>query len=139
MTSKSLPAVLVNLALMTAGIELAYKHFATQDPMIFSSVIVAVIVGAILLLINQFKKSFGIGDILLILYISVYIEKTQFSIFLLLTLLLASGFSSILLLSDRRWLKRYLPLVPFMFLSLVLSIAYWETISNLFATQLLLW
>jgi prepilin signal peptidase PulO-like enzyme (type II secretory pathway) len=71
-------------------------------------------------------------------FLSVFMTITQFQVFLFLTLLFSASISLVLVFTDRKWIKRYIPLVPFMYLAFVTSLLYSEQIAAVFAKVSLL-
>ncbi len=88
-----------------------------------------ILIGISLLIINLWKKSFGLGDILLILGLGVLISKQQFVIFfwlsVIIALLYSIGFIIIKKVSIR---KAQVPMVPFLSIAFAISMVYGEAI-----------
>jgi prepilin signal peptidase PulO-like enzyme (type II secretory pathway) len=138
MTSKSVPRFFVNAGVVFALLDLSVRFFSNVPIDSFYPTLLAVGLGVILNVVNLFKKSFGFGDILLIFFLSVFMSLTQFQVFLFLTLLFSSSVSIYLIFTDRKWIKRYIPLVPFMYLAFVAALLYSDQIAALFAKASLL-
>jgi len=88
-----------------------------------------IIIGIFLILLNLFKKSFGIGDILIILGLGVLISKEQFIVFFWLAILIALLYSIGLMIVKKINIKKAkIPMVPFLSLAFVISVIYGESI-----------
>ncbi|MCC7290054.1 prepilin peptidase [bacterium] len=72
-------------------------------------------------ILNHFKKSFGFGDLLLLLFFALIFNPINYLTFLLLTLYIAAIFSLVLVSINRGTLKSYIPLLPFMLLAFLLA------------------
>jgi len=88
-------------------------------------------IGIFLILLNIFKKSFGLGDILIILGLGVLISKEQFIVFFWLSIIIALLYSLILILRKKINIKNAkVPMVPFLSIAFVISIIYGEFLWN---------
>ncbi|HAM96844.1 MAG: Type 4 prepilin-like protein leader peptide-processing enzyme [candidate division WS6 bacterium GW2011_GWC1_36_11] len=88
-------------------------------------------IGIFLILLNIFKKSFGLGDILIILGLGVLINKEQFIVFFWLSIIIALLYSLILILRKKINIKNAkVPMVPFLSIAFVISIIYGEFLWN---------
>jgi len=84
-----------------------------------------IIICIVLLLLNLFKKSFGFGDILIILGLGILLTREQFIIFFWLSILIALLYSFFVMIKDRINIKKAkIPMVPFLGISFVISILY---------------
>lgn len=113
--SKSIPQKLAHILLGLGGVFFIFNY----SPIRLQSILIAVVVVAVIFLINKYKKSFGLGDIFLILFFSLIYTPSYFVTFLLLTLYLAAFFGLIMILKNRKNIKSYIPLIPFMFISFI--------------------
>lgn len=115
--TKSIPQTLTHVIL---GIGLLYfvVNFSTTNLLTLGYFLI-IAIG--LFIINYFKKSFGFGDILLFLFFAFLFSPSDYIIFLMLTLYISAFFSIILVVKDRNYLKKYIPLVPFMTIAYVLT------------------
>lgn len=90
-----------------------------------------ILIGLSLLVINVFKKSFGLGDILLILGLGVLIAKDQFIVFFWLSIILALLYSIVFIVVKKINIKKAkVPMVPFLSIAFVISVIYGEAIWN---------
>lgn len=88
-----------------------------------------ILIGLLLLVINIFKKSFGLGDILLILGLGILINKEQFIVFFWLSIFIALLYSIGLIIIKKINIKKAkVPMVPFLSIAFVLTIIYGEMI-----------
>lgn len=138
MTSKSVPRLFVHLGVAFALMDLLIRFYSQLGVESFYPTILALGIGILLMIINIFKKSFGFGDVLIIFFVSAFLSLTQFQVFLFLLLLFSSAVSAYLVFKDREWIKRYIPLVPFMYLAYVGALLYSDRIAEMFAKVALL-
>ncbi len=88
-----------------------------------------IIIGVLLILINVFKKSFGFGDILIILGLGILINKEQFIVFFWLSIIIALLYSIGMIIIKRINIKKAkVPMLPFFSMSFVISVIYGEAI-----------
>lgn len=88
-----------------------------------------ILIAVILILLNIFKKSFGLGDILLILGLGVLITKEQFIVFFWLAIVIALLYSIGLMVIKKINIKKAkIPMVPFLSIAFVASVIYGEVI-----------
>lgn len=84
-----------------------------------------ILIGIFLILINIFKKSFGLGDILIILGLGVLMSKEQFIIFFWLAIVIALLYSILMMIVKKINIKKAkIPMLPFLSISFVVSIIY---------------
>jgi prepilin signal peptidase PulO-like enzyme (type II secretory pathway) len=133
MTSNSVPRIFVNVGVAFALLDLLVRFYSELGIQSFYPSLLAVFLGLVLMVVNLFKKSFGFGDILVIFFLSVFLTLTQFQVFLFLVLLLSSAVSLYLVFMDQKWIKRYIPLIPFMYLAYIGALLYSDQIAALFA------
>lgn len=88
-----------------------------------------IIIGILLILLNVFKKSFGLGDILIILGLGILISKEQFIIFFWLSIIIALLYSiGMMIIKKINIKKAKVPMLPFLSMSFVISVIYGEAI-----------
>ncbi|MBU1120096.1 prepilin peptidase [Patescibacteria group bacterium] len=86
-------------------------------------------IGIFLILLNIFKKSFGLGDILIILGLGVLISKEQFIIFFWLSIIIALLYSILFMIRKKIDIKKAkVPMVPFLSIAFVIAIIYGEVL-----------
>jgi leader peptidase (prepilin peptidase)/N-methyltransferase len=96
-----------------------------------SKIYLPILIGVILLLLNILKKSFGLGDILLILGLGILINKEQFIVFFWLSIIIALLYSIGWMVAKKINIKKAkIPMVPFLSISFVISVIYGEVIWN---------
>lgn len=115
--TKSIPSTLTHILLILGVIYFVY-YFVISN---FITIGYFLILGLGMTILNYFKKSFGFGDILLLLFFSLVLPPSTYIVFLLLTLYISAIFSIILVIKDRTYLKKYIPLVPFMVIAYVIA------------------
>lgn len=90
-----------------------------------------ILIGIILILMNLLKKSFGLGDILIILGLGILITKEQFIVFFWLSIITALLYSIIIIIKKKINIKKAkIPMVPFLSIAFVISVVYGEAIWN---------
>ena len=105
-----------NLTHIFLGISILIFVIFVRD---FSNLIIPVVIAVVFLLINLVKKSFGVGDILIILGLGILLNQKQMITFFWISIFVALLYSLVYALIARKNLKGLkIPMVPF------LSIAY---------------
>lgn len=138
-TSNSIPQLFVHMALGFGLLDLAVSFGVSSSVEVFYPLILAIVICVGILVLNRFKPSFGMGDILLILFVATLLPMTQFIVFLVMSLLYSAFFSIFLVGYDRKWIKGYIPMVPFMFLAFATAILYSSQLVEMFARTMFLW
>jgi len=96
-----------------------------------SKIYLPILIGIFLLLLNIFKKAFGLGDILLILGLGILLSKEQFIVFFWLSIVIALLYSiGLMIVKKIRVKKAKVPMVPFLSIAFVISVLYGEVIWN---------
>ena len=94
-----------------------------------SNIYIPIGISASLLLLNIFKKSFGIGDILVILGLGILISWKQAIVFFWLSIAIALLYSlGYIALTNTELKKAKIPMVPFLSVAYVLSLMYGDII-----------
>jgi leader peptidase (prepilin peptidase)/N-methyltransferase len=115
----AIPQTFVHTGLIYAFALLVYMFVTKGDT---NSIVLGIIVSATITLVNYFKKSFGVGDLLIILMISFVLPIESFIIFLFASIVLGGVISAMLVAFDKKWLKQYLPFVPFLLLGFIFTV-----------------
>jgi leader peptidase (prepilin peptidase) / N-methyltransferase len=106
------------------GLIFAFIVFVYQ--LIVAGTIAAVIIGLILtivfLILNKIKYSFGFGDILIFLMMSMILDVGDYLLFLFVTFLTGALVSLMLVAFDKSILKKYIPFVPFILLGFIFTL-----------------
>jgi prepilin signal peptidase PulO-like enzyme (type II secretory pathway) len=101
---------------------------------------IPVITVSVLLLMNLFKKSFGMGDILLLLGSGILLSSYQYISMFLLSISIALLYSLIWVVIKKIDIKKAkVPMVPFFTTSFVISAVYGEQIFNFLLKYLSIW
>lgn len=128
--SNSVPKDLVHILI---GVSLIFFFFFSFN---LENLYLPLIVCGILLLINIFKKSFGLGDILLLFSIGILQTFGEFLVTFWLAILIALLYSLIFVVKKKIDIKKAkIPMVPFISLAFSISVLYGENIYS----QLLKW
>lgn len=89
--------------------------------------------------LNGFKKSFGLGDLLVFLFLFFTISVHMVIAVFFFSILIGGLVSSILVLFKKISRKSYVPFIPFIFFAYPLSYVFGEKVLAYFATLLQLW
>ena len=96
------------------------------------SIYLPLIICGVLLLINIFKKSFGLGDILILFSIGILQTFGEFLITFWLAIFIALLYSLIFVIKKKTDIKKAkVPMVPFISLAFSISVLYGEAIYEL--------
>jgi len=82
---------------------------------------VLLIIFLVFLVINMIKKSFGLGDLIVFIYSSVYFSIEYIVHYVFLVMILGGLFSILLIVMKKLTMKDYIPLLPFITLAFVLT------------------
>lgn len=94
-----------------------------------SNLYLPIAIAILLFAINFFKKSFGIGDILIILGLGVLISWKQTVVFFWLSIAIALLYSlGYIAFTNTELKKAKIPMVPFLSIAYILSLMYGDTI-----------
>ncbi|GAB4157423.1 MAG: A24 family peptidase [Candidatus Dojkabacteria bacterium] len=113
---KSFPKVVMHLYLAAGLIYYLIQLYLHNVAFLTSGIPVALIITTLLLGINLIKKSFGLGDILVFLFLAFFLNIYQMSALFLISICLAATYAIILLLLKRVKKEHHLALVPFIYL-----------------------
>lgn len=107
------------------------------------SKIYPVIISLALLLIiyiaSFWKKLFGIGDMLVIVALSFWLDMQLFVSTLLYSIIVGGVFSIFLVLKDKNYMKKYIPFLPFIFFGFIIAMLLNLTEFRLFDYMFTLW
>lgn len=94
-----------------------------------SNLYLPIAIAILLFAINFFKKSFGIGDILIILGLGILISWKQTVVFFWLSIAIALLYSlGYIAFTNTELKKAKIPMVPFLSIAYILSLMYGDTI-----------
>ncbi len=94
-----------------------------------SNLYLPIAIAILLFVINFVKKSFGIGDILIILGLGMLISWRQMLVFFWLSIIIALFYSlGYIALTNIELKKAKVPMVPFLSIAYILSLMYGDTI-----------
>lgn len=128
--SNSVPKTLVHVML---GLCILLFFFFNLH---LESIYLPLVICGILLLINIFKKSFGLGDILVLFSIGILQTFEEFLVTFWLAIFIALFYSLIFIVRKKEDIKKAkVPMVPFISLAFSISVLYGEAIYE----QLLKW
>lgn len=94
-----------------------------------SNLYLPIVIAILFFVINFFKKSFGLGDILIILGLGILISWKQMVVFFWLSIIIALLYSLVYIAFTNIELKKAkVPMVPFLSIAYILSLMYGDTI-----------
>jgi len=117
---KGVPQVLVNVFLIFSVIYF-FVTLLLKDSIPENSLIVGMGLSAFILLIVKItKKPFGIGDILVLIGLSIFLSMNMYIGYVYIFLIVSSIYAVLKVIFKKATFKSSLPLLPFMYASLVL-------------------
>lgn len=123
-----IPKTLTHIFLGLAVVIFLYLFF-TQSISLLNLVPTTALV-LLLILLNFIKKSFGLGDILILFGIGIFFTPLRFIIFFWLCVILALFYSLITAAIKRKKIKGMkVPMLPFITIAFVITIIFGETLS----------
>ena len=98
------------------------------------------IISLLFFLINMIKKSFGLGDILILFGIGILLNPKQYIVMFWLSIFLALLYSLIWIVKEKMNIKKAkVPMIPFITISFVISVIYGELIYSLLLKYMGIW
>jgi prepilin signal peptidase PulO-like enzyme (type II secretory pathway) len=91
-------------------------------PISFQVITLLSVIVLFFIILNMVKKSFGFGDLIVVMYTSLYLSVTYILHYLFLIVFIGSIISIILVISRRITLKDYIPLIPIITVSFLVSV-----------------
>ena len=131
--SQSIPRKVVHLFLIisllsTIVIFFAYQyHYYLIYDFFIAKIIslsVTMLVVVIIMILNFFKKSFGFGDILILIGLGIFFDRSKILFVFFVTLIVSLLYIIIMLIFKKITLKSYIPLVPFITIAYVISVLF---------------
>jgi prepilin signal peptidase PulO-like enzyme (type II secretory pathway) len=93
-----------------------------------------------LVILNLIKKSFGTGDLLILLGLGILISWKQYLVMFWLGIMIALLYSLTLIVSKKITLKgAKIPMIPFISISFVITILYGEKIYSFLLNFMKIW
>jgi prepilin signal peptidase PulO-like enzyme (type II secretory pathway) len=93
-----------------------------------------------LIILNLIKKSFGTGDLLILLGLGILISWQQYLVMFWLGIMIALLYSLVLIVSKKITLKgAKIPMIPFISISFVITILYGEQIYSFLLNFMKIW
>ena len=135
---RAVPKWLIHLGLVVGVLYSIWKYLAGAE-LVLSGLFVAAIVSGVFLLLNLLKKSFGLGDLLIIIFVGLFLSHEFVILFLLGAVFSGALYGVFLVIKDRKNLKATIPFVPFLYIGFVISVCGGDFLWQLFAKGLPLW
>lgn len=101
------------------------------------AVIVSLVIGGMIFLINRFKESFGIGDILVIIFLGFLISVEQLALTLLISIFFGAVVGMVMISTGNATRKSHIPFVPCIWVGYIGSFLLLEKSMDFFATYFL--
>ncbi len=125
---------LIHIFLVTT---LLFYFFFTFD---ISNLVLPAIFTVIILILNLVKKSFGTGDLLVLLGLGMLISWQQYLVMFWLGIMIALLYSSVLIISKKTSIKgATVPMIPFYSISFVITLLYGEEIYHILLNFMKIW
>lgn len=137
-TSKSIPALITNLLIVLGVVSVVVESIVAGQVIIPGGLWIGLGIAVLTVILNKFKKSFGLGDILVFIGLGLFLTMSQMVMLYFLSAIVAVLFVLPLIVSDRKWLKKYIPYVPFIMVAFVLTIAFSDILLDWFTLSYLL-
>lgn len=137
-TSKSIPASITNSLIGLGVLSVVVESIVVGQITIPGGIWIGLGIAVLTVVLNKFKKSFGVGDILVFIGLSFFLTMSEMVILYFLSAIVAVLFVLPLIVSDKKWLKKYIPYVPFIMVAFVLTIAFSDTLMDWFTLSYLL-
>jgi len=135
---RAVPKWLIHFGLVLGVLYAAWRYLSGVE-LALSGLLVSAIISIVFLLINLSKKSFGLGDILIIVFVGLFLSYKLVILFLLGAIFSGALYGVYLVIKDRKNLKATIPFVPFLYLGFVISVWGGDALWSLFAKGLPLW
>ena len=95
----------------------------------YVNIVLSIVVFTAFLIINLFKKSFGFGDMLILLGVGILLNYQQFAIFFWTAILVALLYSIVMIIVKKKEIKNTkIPMVPFLTIGYLIATIYGEQI-----------
>lgn len=121
---KAVPKVFVHIFLLFSVI-----YFVGFNINLINLLVAGIIVGILLILIFFMKKSFGVGDILILVALGLIQEFSDFLVMFWLGIFIALLYSLVYVLVKKKNLRKVkVPMVPFFTISFVISLLFGDMI-----------
>lgn len=128
---KGVPQILVNTFLIFSVV-FFFVTLLIENSIPQTALIIGLILCISILAIGKImKKPFGIGDILVLIGLSIFLNITLYTGFIYIFLIFTSLFSIINILLKNASLKSQIPLLPFMYGSLVLLFLFNQPVTDI--------
>lgn len=137
-TSKSIPAVITNALIGLGVLSVIVESIVAGQIIILGGIWIGLGIAVLITILNMFKKSFGLGDVLVFIGLSFFLSMTEMVMMFFLSAMVAVLFVLPLIIKDRKWLKKYIPFVPFIMVAFVLTVYLSEAILDWFTLIYLL-
>lgn len=123
--SMEIPVVLLRISVGLATLFFVNKILSLNAPVsleAFSPLIEASVVALLFLLINIYKKAFGMADIYMFYILGLFFGEKFFVLnTFFFGIIIAGIFAIILVFRDKKWLKKYIPFIPFIYLGIFVT------------------
>lgn len=139
--SKKIPKIAVHIMLIVSAVIFIINTIffrANSLVITFLPLIEALIWASLLYILSLIKKnSFGFGDILIILMLGLYLHFKGISSTMVMSLFVGGAISLILVAFDKKWLKRHVPFLPFIYIGFLITLISGNWILSLLTAGLI--
>lgn len=136
---KGFPKWIMNSLLVVGVVYFVVMVILGETALLSPTLIVAVVVAVLIVLVNFLKKSFGVGDILVILFLGLFLKWEQLIGIIWGSSLIGGLYAAPLLLTNKLSRKDRIPFVPFLWIALLLVILFEAQVVNYIDSVLALW
>lgn len=133
------PKAIVHILLEASALYYVWALVSGQVMLASSGIWVGIALALVILLLNRFKESFGLGDIFVFLLISMFISWELMIVLFWAASLVGAIVVTPLLLTGRLKRDSRVPFVPFIFIGLMLVLMYQDPILDFFDSVSGLW
>jgi leader peptidase (prepilin peptidase)/N-methyltransferase len=135
---RGFPKIVMNIFIIIAALFAVLALLIEYDKDRLYSVFVAGGISIMIIILNRLKESFGVGDILVYLFLGFLIPFQQLILVLVLSLIVGGIVAFALLVVGKVDRKSKIPFVPFIFVAYVLSFVFVEQFSAYLDTMSLM-
>jgi prepilin signal peptidase PulO-like enzyme (type II secretory pathway) len=136
---RGFPKVIMNAFLILAVLYFFVVLLLNDFNIVITGVYLAVPISLSIVIMNMIKKSFGGGDVLVILMLSLVLSWEQLLVTLWFSVIVGGAYSVVMLILKKLKRKDAIPFVPFIYLGLIISLFIADKLTFFFENINVLW
>jgi prepilin signal peptidase PulO-like enzyme (type II secretory pathway) len=136
---RGFPKVIMNSFLVVAFLYFLIVVLLNEFNIVITGVYLALPISLTIVIMNLFKKSFGGGDVLVILMLSLVLSWEQLLVALWFSVIIGGTYSVVMLMMKKLKRKDAIPFVPFIYLGLIISLFIADKLTFFFENINILW